>query len=213
MRSDRFRLGAALRASGPADMVPVGCDHPATRGPVIAFVTERSCRRRAWLLLLGGSSSAASGSKPVASRGSIAGRVRRRAFAQSRGPEPEQAADSTAPLPRKRQPTADRAANDWALNRADCWSARRSSSPSRAARRPVLVHSTTLKSARQDARVRQEHQPRALAEMRSGDQWASDPRSTAGSRSASQGSSVMPPAYRQCRRSSAAEASVSVDLL
>jgi len=32
---------------------PVGCDHAAIRGTVIAFVTERSCRRRAWLLLLG----------------------------------------------------------------------------------------------------------------------------------------------------------------
>ena len=60
MRSDRFRLGAALRASGPADMVPVDCDHPAIRGAVIAFVTERSCRRRAWLLLLGERRGAAS---------------------------------------------------------------------------------------------------------------------------------------------------------
>ena len=33
-------------------MLAVGCDHPAIRGAVIAFVTERSCRRRAWLLLL-----------------------------------------------------------------------------------------------------------------------------------------------------------------
>ena len=38
-------------------MLAVGCDHPAIRGAVIAFVTERSCRRRAWLLLLGGSGS------------------------------------------------------------------------------------------------------------------------------------------------------------
>ena len=34
-------------------MRAVGCDHPAIRGAVIAFVTERSCRWRAWLLLLG----------------------------------------------------------------------------------------------------------------------------------------------------------------
>ena len=32
---------------------PVGCDHPAIRGAMIAFVTERSCRRRAWLLVIG----------------------------------------------------------------------------------------------------------------------------------------------------------------
>jgi hypothetical protein len=29
----------------------VESDHPATRGAVIAFVTKRSCRRRAWFLL------------------------------------------------------------------------------------------------------------------------------------------------------------------
>ena len=34
-------------------MLAVGCDHHAIRGAVIAFVTERSCRRRAWLLLPG----------------------------------------------------------------------------------------------------------------------------------------------------------------
>ena len=40
--SDRFRLGAALRASGPADIVPVGSDHPARGAGTIGFVTERS---------------------------------------------------------------------------------------------------------------------------------------------------------------------------
>ena len=49
-------------------MLAVGCDHPAIRGAVIAFVTERSCRRRAWLLLLGELSSATSGSLTVALR-------------------------------------------------------------------------------------------------------------------------------------------------
>ena len=44
MRSDRFRHGAGLRASGPADIVPVDCDHPAIRGAVIAFMVERSPR-------------------------------------------------------------------------------------------------------------------------------------------------------------------------
>ena len=40
-------------AGAGARVLAVGCDHPAIRGAVIAFVTERSCRRRAWLLLLG----------------------------------------------------------------------------------------------------------------------------------------------------------------
>jgi len=39
-------------SGGAARLLAVECDHPAIRGAVIAFVTERSYRRRAWLLLL-----------------------------------------------------------------------------------------------------------------------------------------------------------------
>jgi hypothetical protein len=41
------------RLGGVARVLAVGSDHPAIRGAVIAFVTERSCRRRAWSLLMG----------------------------------------------------------------------------------------------------------------------------------------------------------------
>ena len=45
--------GIAITPTGEgARLLAVECDHPAIRGAVIAFVTERSCRRRAWLLLL-----------------------------------------------------------------------------------------------------------------------------------------------------------------
>jgi len=40
-----------------APVLAVDSDHAAIRGAVIAFVTERSCRRPAWLLLLGESTS------------------------------------------------------------------------------------------------------------------------------------------------------------
>jgi hypothetical protein len=47
---DRFAAGVAFVASAPPGAPPVGCDHPAIRGAVIAFVTERSCRWPTWLL-------------------------------------------------------------------------------------------------------------------------------------------------------------------
>jgi hypothetical protein len=36
-----------------ARVLSVDSDHPAIRGAVIAFMVERSCRRRAWLLVMG----------------------------------------------------------------------------------------------------------------------------------------------------------------
>ena len=49
-RDYRNRGGAITPIGARARALAVESDHPATRGAVIAFVTERSCRRRAWLL-------------------------------------------------------------------------------------------------------------------------------------------------------------------
>ena len=67
-RRDRIAHHETLRRRSSPQPDAVGCDHPAFRGAVIASVTERSCRRRAWLLLLGELSSATSGSLTVALR-------------------------------------------------------------------------------------------------------------------------------------------------
>jgi len=50
---DSFRGIAITPIGGVGRALAVDCDHPAIRGAVIAFVTERSCRRRAWLLVMG----------------------------------------------------------------------------------------------------------------------------------------------------------------
>jgi hypothetical protein len=47
------QVKALVPVADAARFLAVGCDHPAIRGAVIAFVTERPCRRRAWLLLMG----------------------------------------------------------------------------------------------------------------------------------------------------------------
>ena len=53
-RRDYRNRGKPITPSGGgARLLAVDCDHPAIRGAVIAFVTERSCRPPAWLLRLG----------------------------------------------------------------------------------------------------------------------------------------------------------------
>ena len=91
-RSPAAQAKRSSRSSTSRDcrLLPVGSDHPATRGAVIAFVTERSCRRRAWLPLLGELSSATSGSLTVALR-AAASELRGTGLMVPAGTEREQA--------------------------------------------------------------------------------------------------------------------------
>ena len=85
-----FRGLAITPARGRTRVLAVGCDHPAIRGAVIAFVTERSCRRRAWLLLLGDSTSgvATPGWEPASRSGRpAAGALGRGSTRPAIGPE------------------------------------------------------------------------------------------------------------------------------
>jgi hypothetical protein len=65
-RGDPFATRAIVLAPVAAGLVAVECDHVAIRGAVIAFLTERSCQRRAWISLLGKARAVARAREPGA---------------------------------------------------------------------------------------------------------------------------------------------------